>query len=69
VTEPTCALCRHPISAAAARARGVGGRCWWKLSPAQRAAIRADPTRARAVITRPVPGAGQLALTDQENSP
>jgi hypothetical protein len=69
VTAPRCALCGQPISAAAARGRGFGGRCWWKLTPAQRAAVRADPTSARTVIRATPPTAGQPTLTDPENTP
>ncbi|MYS44084.1 hypothetical protein GTY23_23195 [Streptomyces sp. SID5998] len=55
-----CALCHKPIRSAAARARRIGSRCWRKLAPAQRAAIRHDPTRLRAVLTR------RAAATDQQ---
>lgn len=62
-----CALCHKPIRSAAARARRIGSRCWRKLRPDQRAAIRSDPFRIRAVLARPVPAiSGQLPLEDQE---
>ena len=62
-----CALCHKPIRSAAARERRIGSRCWRKLTPAQRADIRQDPTRVRAVFTRPVPVADdQLPLEEQE---
>lgn len=65
----TCALCHQPLGSPAARARQIGGRCWRKLRPDQRAALRADPTRIRTVLTRPAPaGDGQLALTETEFS-
>lgn len=45
----------------------VGGGCWRKLAPAQRAAIRAYPARIRAILTRPIPVADdQLPLDLQE---
>ncbi|MEU9245830.1 hypothetical protein [Streptomyces sp. NPDC048385] len=48
---------------------GIGGRCWRKLRPDQRAAIRATPFRIRAILARPVPTAdGQLPLDQQEIS-
>jgi hypothetical protein len=64
VTEPVeCALCHQPIRSAAARKRQIGGRCWRKLSPGQRAAIRRDPARIRAVLSQPAPAVdGQLPL-------
>ncbi|MFJ2515583.1 hypothetical protein ACIPEL_36200 [Streptomyces griseoviridis] len=63
----TCLLCHQPIRSATARARRIGGRCWRTLLPSQRAAIRADPTRIRAILARPAPaGDGQLALEEEE---
>jgi hypothetical protein len=63
-------MCHQPTRSAAARQRGgIGGRCWRKLAPAQRAAIRQDPARFRAVLARPVPVADdQLPLEEQEFS-
>jgi len=62
-----CALCHKPVRSAAARARRIGSRCWRKLRPDQRAAIRADPLRIRAILTRPAPAIdGQLPLEDEE---
>jgi hypothetical protein len=60
-----CALCHQPIHSAAARARGIGSRCWRKPSPAQRQAIRRNPHTARAVLARPAPDVdGQLPLEE-----
>lgn len=62
-----CAVCRKPLRSAAARARQVGARCWRRLRPDQRAAIRADPFRIRAILTRPTPvHSGQLSLPETE---
>lgn len=71
MSEPVeCALCHRPIRSAAARGRQIGGGCWRKLTRAQRTAIRADPTRIRAILARPVPVADdQLPLEEQESSP
>ncbi|MFE1925834.1 hypothetical protein ACFW91_25085 [Streptomyces asoensis] len=68
MSEPSvCAACHQPIRSAAARARRIGGRCWRKLRPDQRAAIRADPFRIRAILARPAPASsGQLALHEEE---
>ena len=60
-----CALRDKPIRSAAARARGIGSRCWRKLSPAQRQAIRRNPRTVRAVLARPAPDVvGQLPLEE-----
>jgi hypothetical protein len=61
-------MCHQPTRSAAARQRGgIGGRCWRKLAPAQRAAIRQNPARFRAVLARPVLVADdQLPLIEQE---
>jgi hypothetical protein len=62
-----CVLCHQPIRSAAAVARRIGSRCWRKLRLDQRAAIRRDPRRVRAVLARPVPVADtQLPLEEQE---
>lgn len=63
-----CPMCHQPTRSEAARQRGgIGEHCWRKLAPAQRAAIRHDPRRVRAVLTRPVPATdGQLPLDEQE---
>jgi len=67
VTEPAvCALCHKPIRSAAARARRIGSRCWRKLRPDQRAAIRRDPTRLRAILARPTPTDDQFVIDLQE---
>lgn len=58
-----CAVCHKPIRSAAALARLIGSRCWRKLRPDQRAAIRRDPGRIRAILARPAPATdGQLTL-------
>jgi hypothetical protein len=65
VTGPaTCALCHKPLRSAAARARRIGSRCWRKLSPAQRAAIRRNPSRIRAVLAPVTAVPEQLPLTE-----
>lgn len=65
----TCEVCHQPTRSAAARVRRIGGRCWRKLRPDQRAAIRRDPSSVRAVLRRPAPpGAGQLPLDEQDSS-
>jgi hypothetical protein len=63
-------MCHQPTRSAAAQQRGgIGGRCWRKLRPEQRAAIRQDPTRFRAALAQPVPVAdNQLPLEEQEFS-
>jgi hypothetical protein len=63
-------MCHQPTRSASAQLRGgIGGRCWRKLAPAQRAAIRQDPARIRAVLARPVPVAeAQLLLEEQDSS-
>lgn len=58
-----CALCHQPVYSAGARARRIGARCWRKLQPGQRAAIRRNPASVRAVIRQPAPpGDGQLPI-------
>ncbi|MDX5569824.1 hypothetical protein PYK79_50050 [Streptomyces sp. ID05-04B] len=60
-----CALCHKPVRSAAARARRIGSRCWRKLRPDQRAALRRDPARIRAVLSQPAPAVGgQLPLEE-----
>ena len=62
-----CELCHKPIRSAAARARRIGSRCWRKLRPDQRAAIRAEPARVRAALARPAPAThGQLAIDNED---
>lgn len=62
-----CELCHQPVRSSAARARRIGSRCWWKLRPGQRAAIRRDPASVRAVLRQPAPpGDEQLPLDVQE---
>lgn len=70
-TPVVCASCHKPIRSAAARARRVGGRCWRKLRPDQRATLTRltrggrslSPHEARAALDRPRPvGTGQLPI-------
>jgi hypothetical protein len=77
-TPVECQACRKPIRSAASMGRRIGGRCWRKLRPDQRAAIRAVLTRTakpsaatvRAALNQPAPaGDGQLPLEEQENTP
>lgn len=65
-----CPMCHQPTRSAAARQRGgIGGGCWRKLRPDQRASIRQDPASIRAALTRPVPTAdGQLPLEETEST-
>ena len=75
MTEVECALCHQPVRTPLARARRVGGRCWRKLSPDQRAAIT-EFTRSglspslrdvRAVLSRRPPDVlGQLPIDEDE---
>ncbi|MBL3669089.1 hypothetical protein JL475_24460 [Streptomyces sp. M2CJ-2] len=68
MTETECALCHQPIRSAAAKKRRIGSRCWRKLSPAQRAAIRRSPSNVRTALNTPVSDAnGQLPIYPQEN--
>ncbi|WP_073946496.1 hypothetical protein [Streptomyces kebangsaanensis] len=61
-----CALCHKPVRSAAAKARRIGSGCWRKLTRAQRAAIRRNPTRIRAVLSTPTPVTnGQLPFEEQ----
>lgn len=63
-----CEVCHQPTRSAAARARRIGGRCWRKLRPGQRAAIRRDPASVRAVLRQPAPpGDGQLPIDEQDS--
>ncbi|MCL6733324.1 hypothetical protein [Streptomyces neyagawaensis] len=70
-----CQHCHKPIRSKAAMGRRIGSRCWRKLAPAQRAAIRAlltqtaTPSAAavRTALNRPTPSTpGQLPLDEQE---
>ncbi|MFJ1657207.1 hypothetical protein [Streptomyces anthocyanicus] len=66
-TDVECALCHKPVRSAAARKRRIGSRCWRKLTPAQRAALRANPSNIRAALAQPAPTTdGQLPLEEQE---
>ncbi|MFF6985638.1 hypothetical protein [Streptomyces sp. NPDC010273] len=65
----TCEVCHQPIRSAAARARRIGGRCWRKLRPGQRAAIRRAPSSVRAVLRQPArTGDGQLSLDEKDST-
>jgi hypothetical protein len=69
VTEAgLCALCHKPLRSAAARARRIGSRCWRKLTPAQRGAIRRDPSRIRTVLAPVTAVADQLPLAPEEST-
>lgn len=59
-------MCHRPSRSAAAKKRGgIGGRCWRKLRPDQRRALRQNPNAVRAILTRPVPTSdGQLSLEE-----
>ncbi|MFE3853397.1 hypothetical protein ACFXPN_19955 [Streptomyces griseorubiginosus] len=63
-----CPMCHQPTRSATALKRGgIGGRCWRKLAPDQRAAIRAYPTQIRAILTGSVPVTdGQLPFSETE---
>lgn len=65
-----CALCHKPVRSAAARKRQIGARCWRKLAPAQRAALRRNPRDIRAALAHPVPTTdGQLPLEELDPTP
>ncbi|MEI5522501.1 hypothetical protein WB388_18020 [Streptomyces brasiliscabiei] len=70
-----CEACRKPIRSAASMGRRIGGRCWRKLRPDQRAQLRAllgqtaRPSAAavRRALNQPPPATdGQLPLDEQE---
>ncbi|WP_405924895.1 hypothetical protein [Streptomyces sp. NBC_00035] len=70
-----CQLCRQPVRSGLARRRRIGGRCWRKLTPAQRDTVRqllaltATPSaaRVRAALNQPVQaGDGQLPLEEMD---
>ncbi|MET9099986.1 hypothetical protein [Streptomyces antibioticus] len=64
-----CERCHKPVRSAAARGRRIGSGCWRRLRPDQRAAIRRDPFRVRAILTRPAPTTtGQLPLHEEEST-
>lgn len=71
-----CQVCHKPIRSSASMGRRIGGRCWRKLRPAQRQAMRAllkitaapAAARVRAALNQPTPATdGQLPLEEQEN--
>ncbi|MEH0431245.1 hypothetical protein QBB34_33945 [Streptomyces stelliscabiei] len=76
MNEPVeCQACHKPIRSAASMGRRIGGRCWRKLRPDQRAQLRAllgqnaRPSAAavrRALNQPPPPTHGQLPLDEQE---
>ena len=70
-----CQYCHQPIRSRASMARRIGSRCWRKLAPAQRDAIRAALTKTsspsaaavRNLLARHAPNvAGQLPLDEPE---
>ena len=70
-----CQYCHQPIRSRSSMARRIGGRCWRKLAPAQRAAIRAALTKTsppsaaavRNLLARHAPDVdGQLPLDEQD---
>ncbi|KND29884.1 MULTISPECIES: hypothetical protein [Streptomyces] len=73
-----CQACHKPIRSKASMGRRIGGRCWRKLRPDQRAVMRAllgrtvRPSAAavRRALNQPPPSTdGQLPLEEQENTP
>ncbi|MCX4974261.1 hypothetical protein [Streptomyces sp. NBC_00620] len=76
MSEPVeCQLCRQPVRSGLARRRRIGGRCWRKLTRAERNAVRqllaltAIPSaaRVRAALNQPAPaGDGQLPLEETD---
>ncbi|MGW3410285.1 hypothetical protein [Streptomyces sp. NPDC000888] len=76
MSEPVeCQLCRQPVRSGVARRRQIGGRCWRKLSPAQRDTVRQvlaltgtpSAARVRAALNQPAPaGDGQLPLEETD---
>lgn len=74
--EPVeCQACHKPIRSVASLGRRIGGRCWRKLRPDQRAAMRvllgqtARPSAAavRRALNQPPPSTdGQLPLDEQD---
>jgi hypothetical protein len=72
--EVECQLCHKPVRSGPARARRVGSRCWRKLRPDQRTALRQvlaqtgapSAARVRAALNRPAPAAaGQLPIEEE----
>ncbi|WP_405925459.1 hypothetical protein [Streptomyces sp. NBC_00035] len=70
-----CQLCRQPVRSGVARRRRIGGRCWRKLTPAQRHTIRQllaltgtpSAARVRTALNQPAPaGDGQLPLEEMD---
>ncbi|MDX2698961.1 hypothetical protein [Streptomyces ipomoeae] len=78
MSEPVeCQYCHKPIRSRASMGRRIGGRCWRKLRPEQRAAMRAllgqsaRPSVAavrRALAQAAPPTDGQLPLEEQETT-
>ncbi|MDX2520557.1 MULTISPECIES: hypothetical protein [Streptomyces] len=75
-TPVECQACHKPIRSRASMGRRIGGRCWRKLRPDQRALMRRllrltkTPSAAavrRALNQPPPPTDGQLPLDHQEN--
>jgi hypothetical protein len=70
-SEVECQACHKPVRSAAARARRIGSRCWRKLRPDQRAALRQlltitrtpSPSLVSAALNRArPPGHGQTTI-------
>ncbi|MFM9595719.1 hypothetical protein ACKI1J_24335 [Streptomyces scabiei] len=72
MSEPVeCQACHKPIRSKESMGRRIGGRCWRKLRPDQRALLgqTARPSAAavrRALNQPPPPTDGQLPLDEQE---
>lgn len=61
-----CPMCHQPTRSEDAKKRGgIGGRCWRKLRPDQRQALRRDAASVRAVLARSIADTdGQLPLEE-----
>lgn len=71
-----CQMCHQPVRSDEARRRRIGSRCWRKLSPAQREAVRQvlalagtpSPGRVRTALNQAASlGDGQLPLEELEH--
>lgn len=62
-----CPMCHQPTRSEEAKKRGgIGGRCWRKLRPDQRANLRRNPGQVRRILAQPPATEGQLPIDDQE---
>ncbi|MFI1723888.1 hypothetical protein [Streptomyces sp. NPDC020489] len=62
-----CPMCHQPTRSAAARSRGgIGGRCWRKLRPDQRASLRRSPGQVRRILAQPPPATDSQLPIDQD---